>query len=123
MSFLIGTDTLSRFFEPKYYESSFQGGMPEALTHFFNGGSTIISARRGKGRESRRLEEDIVERDDVVKWTDDGRIRLLGDGTAEWVGISSTAVREALRGGDRQRLKTLVIDEIAEYIQDNRLYD
>ncbi|CAD6589435.1 MAG: hypothetical protein TREMPRED_005355 [Tremellales sp. Tagirdzhanova-0007] len=121
LTFLIGTDTLTRFVEPKYYAS--QGGMSKALDQFFDEGSTVVSVRRGGGEKSRRAEEAVLARQDVRPWVDQGKLRLLGDGDEEWVGISSTSVRESLVKGDREGSKALVMDEVAEYVEQEKLYE
>ena len=121
LTFLIGTDTLTRFFDPRYY-TSFAGGMPEALGDFFEKGSKLVSARRGNDGESRRVERKVLERDEVQRWVGEGRVKLLGEGDEEWVGISSTAVREAVKEGDKGRLRELVMGEVAEYVEKEGLY-
>lgn len=154
LSFLIGTDTLTRFFEPKFYPS----GMDNALHSFFaksspdvappasrmdgnvdvnvngNGaggsdnskkggdGSILISARRGTSSTDRSLERSVLSTPVASKWALEGRVRLLGDGSEGWEEISSTKVREAVRGGDWEGAKGLVGGSVVEYIQREGLY-
>ena len=96
--------------------------MSKALDQFFDKGSTIVSVRRGGGDKSRRAEEAVLARQEVRPWVDQGKLRLLGDGDEEWVGISSTSVREALGKGDRVGSKALVMDEVADYVEQEKLY-
>lgn len=117
LTFLIGTDTLTRFFVPKYYASQ-EGGMDGALRRFFDEGSTVVSARRG----NERVEEEVLEWEVVGRWAREGRVRLLGNGDEEWVGISSTKVREAVGRGDGAGLRGLVMDEVADYVESEGLY-
>jgi len=53
----------------------------------------VISVRRGDDEDSRRAEEEVLEKEGVRKWVEEGRVRLLGSGNEEWVGISSTRER------------------------------
>ena len=121
LSFIIGTDTLTRFFDPRYYTST-PGGMSAALARFFDEeGSRLISARRG-GEAERKIEEAVLQRDEVRAWYEKGQVALIGSGSEDWVDISSTRVREAVGQGDWEALSTLVPAEIAEYIKEHQLY-
>lgn len=92
--------------------------MDGALRRFFDEGSTVVSARRG----NERVEEEVLEWEVVGRWAREGRVRLLGNGDEEWVGISSTKVREAVGRGDGAGLRGLVMDEVADYVESEGLY-
>lgn len=138
LSFLVGTDTLIRFFDPKYYPT----GLTSALSRFFapppeGEGSTLVSARRGLGGEGQAIELDVLAREEVRGWVISGGVRVMGNAGEGREGISSTAIRRAVGGGgDRsgdegreegeegvvRRLEGLVPREIAEYIAKEGLY-
>ncbi len=96
--------------------------MSEALGILHENGSTIVSTRRGADEESRWVEEGVLASEEAKRWAEEGRLRLLGGGDEEWVSISSTEVREAIKGDDKERLKGLVMDEVAEYVEKEGLY-
>jgi nicotinamide-nucleotide adenylyltransferase len=137
LSFLMGTDTLIRFFDPKYYPT----GLTSALSRFFapppeGEGSILISARRGLGGEAQAIELDVLAREEVRGWVISGGVRVMGSAGEGREGISSTAIRRAVGGdgheGDRagerreegavRRLEGLVPREIAQYIEKEGLY-
>ena len=123
LTFLIGTDTLTRFFHARYYPDD----MRESLRGFFaeppeGEGSCIVSARRGGDAESRKVEEAVLVRDEAKEWVGRGRVRMLESGEEEWAGISSTMVRDAVKRGDGEAMKRLVTDEVGEYIVKEGLY-
>lgn len=115
LSFLMGTDTLLRCFEPKYYPK----GMTESLDPFFES-SFIVSARRGEDETSRGIEEGVLDRPEVKKWVGDGRVRLSGSFAEGRKGVSSTSARQATAKG--QPLDGLVSEDIADYIAQEGLY-
>ncbi|ORY34926.1 hypothetical protein BCR39DRAFT_515651 [Naematelia encephala] len=101
--------------------------MQGALGRFFNEppqgqGSRIISARRGNSDEDRAAELSVLEKREAKYWVQQGKLSLLGNRDEEWVGMSSTKVRAAVKRGDESELKRLVSPEIAEYIQRQGLY-
>lgn len=121
LSFVIGTDTLTRFFDPRFYTAT-PGGMDEALGRFFEEeGSRVISARRG-GVHERKIEDAVVGRDEVKRWVDKGKLALAGTGDEEWVGMSSTKIRHAVQEEDWEAVRRLTVPEIADYIKDQGLY-
>ena len=79
LSFIIGTDTLTRFFDPRFY-GSFEGGMESALAHFFDRErSILLSARRG-GQDEREVEERVCGRDEVARLVNRRKLVLVGTG-------------------------------------------
>lgn len=123
LTFLIGTDTLTRFFETRYYPN---GTMTAALSQFFDTeGSSIVSARRGRGQEIDEAEEEVLKRDCLRKWIERGAIRLLDqpdESGAEWGEVSSTAVRKAVKADDEAALHRLLLRDIADYVKQQGLY-
>jgi nicotinamide-nucleotide adenylyltransferase len=120
LTFLIGTDTLARFFVERYYPP---GKMDEILAKFFDEeGSGIVCARRGGDGESRRVEENILERKGVDKWVKSGQVSLWGSGAEDWVEMSSTGVPKAVTREDGEGLAKLVVPKIAQYIREQDLY-
>jgi len=115
MSFLIGTDTLIRCFVPRYYPK----GMRETMDPFFKT-CYLVSARRGEDETSRGVEEGVLEGPEVQDWVAQGRIRLRGSSKEGRQDISSTSVREAIKGSGS--LGGLVSEEIEEYIRTEGLY-
>jgi len=121
LSFVIGTDTLVRCFDEKFYTSQ-PGGMDGSLHQFFTEeGSNLISGRRG-GEEERKIEEELLKRQDVGKWVEAGKVALMGTGKDDWIDISSTKIREAVKANDWARVEALTVPEVAQYIREEGLY-
>jgi nicotinamide-nucleotide adenylyltransferase len=115
MSFLMGTDTLIRCFVPRYYPK----GMRETMDPFFKT-CYVVSAQRGEDETSRGVEEGVLEGPEVQDWVAQGRIRLRGSFKEGRQDISSTSVREAMKGSGS--LGELVSGEIEAYIREEGLY-
>ena len=115
LSFLVGTDTLIRCFEPKYYPK----GMHETLDPFF-AKCFVVSAQRGDEDTSRGVEEGVLDRPEVRKWVENGRVRLRGTFKEGREEVSSTAVREAIQQG--KGLHGLARQDIEDYIKQEGLY-
>lgn len=123
LTFLIGTDTLTRFFEPKFYPS----GMETMLDRYFRSppegdGSLLVCARRGEGTENREVEDDVLAKPYAKSWYDRGRIRMLGSGKEGWEEVSSSRIRKAMLDGNSETIKAILPGEIAEYIRRENLY-
>ncbi|KAK8849484.1 hypothetical protein IAR55_004818 [Kwoniella newhampshirensis] len=129
LTFLIGTDTLVRVFDPRFYPP---GEMESLLERLFTPsdrggyGATLVSARRGTEPSDRALEEEILNRDGVKKWVVSGHVRILGAGSDGWEDVSSTKVREAVKSdgqeGDDGGLIKMVGKDIGDYIKREGLY-
>ncbi|WWC65644.1 uncharacterized protein I303_108265 [Kwoniella dejecticola CBS 10117] len=119
LSFLVGTDTLIRFFDPRFYPPN---QMEDKLEEYFDSGSYLISARRGKDSTDRAIEEEILNRDGAKQWVQSGHLRLLGTGNEGWEEISSTKVREAVSKQDWELVDDLVGQDIREYVRKEGLY-
>lgn len=115
MSFLMGTDTLIRCFVPRYYPK----GMRETMDPFFKT-CYIISAQRGEDETSRGVEEGVLEGPEVQDWVAQGRVRLSGSFKEGRQEISSTSVRDAIKGSGS--LEGLVSREVEDYIRSECLY-
>lgn len=124
VTFLVGTDTLVRIFDGKYYPL---GGMDAALEELFSM-AWLVCARRGSGGDStdvtdtRAQEDALLARADVARWVGRGRIRLIRapESVAD---VSSTRVRSALRmGAGAGALRGLCADPVAKYLLEQRLY-
>ncbi|WVR08255.1 hypothetical protein IAU60_005302 [Kwoniella sp. DSM 27419] len=125
LTFLVGTDTLVRFFDPRFYpQGEMEGKIREYFTPYPEGsGAHLVSARRGESDTDRALEDEVCSRDGVRKWVEAGKVRILGrDGHDGWEGVSSTRVREAIKRGDWQEVDGLVGGEIAKYLREQGLY-
>jgi nicotinamide-nucleotide adenylyltransferase len=120
LHWLVGTDTLVRFFEPKYY-----GGEAElqrvARGFFDEERTTFICARRPQSdsQADRDEEEQMLRRPLIAPRVESGDVSVVDVKEAQ--GISSTAVRDLLKGkADETRgeeLRKLVPDNIAEYLE------
>ncbi|RXK36354.1 hypothetical protein M231_06391 [Tremella mesenterica] len=135
LTFLIGTDTLTRFFSPKYYPEK---QMMPLLKEFFKS-TTLVSALRNStasvthpigtpkniddededdkgddnGRDKKEdikksVEITLLESEVVRPWTLSGKVRLLDLGE-ETEGVSSTSVRKQVK--DKLRHKSVDGDE------------
>lgn len=124
LSFLVGMDTLLRIFDPKYYP---EGEMRTKLEGFFlppprGAGANLVSARRGTTLADREFEENLLKRDDVKPWVENGKVRVLGDGRDGWENVSSTLVRECVRKSDWESVNKLLGEGMSMYIQKEGLY-
>ncbi|WWC73493.1 uncharacterized protein I206_107463 [Kwoniella pini CBS 10737] len=119
LSFLVGTDTLIRFFDPKFYPKN---QMEIKLNEYFESGSYLISAKRGSDETNRAIEEEVLNRDGIKQWVNKGNLRLLGTGNEGWEEISSTKVREAVLKQNWDEVDKLVGKEMRDYIRKEGLY-
>jgi len=121
LRFVIGADTLTRFFADRYYTKT-PGGMDAAMRTFFEDeGCTLISARRG-GDEEKRNEEELMKNEWARNMVEKGKVIIAGTGLEDRVGISSTKVRNAVKDNNWETVDALVVPEIAKYIRESGLY-
>ena len=121
LRFVIGADTLTRFFADRYYTKT-PGGMDAAMRTFFEDeGCTLISARRG-GDEEKRNEEELMKNEWARNMVEKGKVIIAGTGLEDRVGISSTKVRNAVKDNNWESVVALVVPEIANYIRESGLY-
>ena len=117
--FAVGTDTLVRFFDPRYYGAEPQG-ITGALSSFFDEEqSTLLCVRRAGEQE---IENALKAREEVKRYLEKKQVSFWGSGTEDWAGISSTQVRRAVKGGDWDVVRRMVIPSIADFIQHEELY-
>ncbi len=114
-TWVLGWDTLVRFFADKYYP---EGSMGRVLRTFFvEDGSRVVYSRRGETSDvallawiNEFLDEHQIPRDCVQEVEIDSALK----------DVSSSAVRAAIKEG--REWKGMVTDEIADYIECERLY-
>ncbi|PWN88057.1 hypothetical protein FA10DRAFT_268276 [Acaromyces ingoldii] len=140
LHWVVGMDTLERFFQVKYYPSP--RFFEDACGQFFEKERTrFVCARRGPeslpnsdkaraGGSSSDDEDKFLRSDPVARWLDCGSVAII-DLPAEAQGISSTAVRSlasALEEGKQagtateEELKRLTTPSIAKYLIDESVY-
>ncbi|WRT69472.1 uncharacterized protein IL334_006458 [Kwoniella shivajii] len=124
LTFLVGTDTLVRFFDPRFYP---ENKMEEKIKEFFSpypegSGAYLVSARRGADDTDRALEDEILNRDKVRQWVSQGKVRLLGTGHEGREEISSTKVRQAIVTRHWEQVERMTGKDIAKYIREKGLY-
>lgn len=114
LTFLVGTDTLVRIFDPKYYPASGLGAALDALfAHAW-----LVCCARGTADELRE-QDALLARPDVAVWVRQGKIRLLPP-LQGYEDVSSTAVRRAV--ARRSGLDGLCTTEVEAYIEAQGLY-
>jgi nicotinamide-nucleotide adenylyltransferase len=133
LSFIIGSDTLTRLFVEKYYPPSavfpqIGSNMSEQLDHFFNNdGSSIVSFPRHTSKEDEEKEHEYVRGNEYCRpLVRDGKIRLIqgnlgGKLTLDQMsGISSTLIRKAVKG--EGNIDQLCGERMKGYIAEEGLY-
>lgn len=131
LAFVLGTDTITRFFAPRFYPS--RESMLQSIQHFFlrpsqgGEGSEIVCARRASTL-SPQEEQEFLETEEVKQWVDIGAVKMIDIGKEE-AGMSSTRVREEVRNsleyGDSDELsswESMCCSGVAKYIKDQHLY-
>ncbi|KAH8155845.1 uncharacterized protein LAJ45_00857 [Morchella importuna] len=109
--FLTGFDTLVRIFDPRYYPEAEH--RLDGLSAFFERGVVWCMFREGEGYGGRREQE---------AWLDGLRGgKLEGENDAGEV-VSSTKVREAVKGGNGEVLEALLTKSVREYVLERGLY-
>lgn len=100
--FIMGADTVQRFFDPKYYPPGLQ--VSEVLAPFFQR-AAIVAAERG-----------------VTSKTTAHPIHWLSPLPADIAAISSTTARQALLDGDGEKARQLLPPTVFDLIMRNRWY-
>ncbi|RPD59602.1 Nucleotidylyl transferase [Lentinus tigrinus ALCF2SS1-6] len=123
LTFLMGTDTIVRFFAARYYAS--EGAMQTALHRFLSpaeNDSRIICARRVSRGVSREEEEKAETQlpDFVRDVAPADHIAFVDIGEKECA-YSSSEVREKIAKGD-ESWRTMVTPRVAAYVEEHRLY-
>jgi nicotinamide-nucleotide adenylyltransferase len=136
ITFLIGSDTLTRLFMPKYYIASPatpyhpsttpEQNMMRELDHLFDRNRCrIVSVHRGSSEGAREEEASFVRgSDECRRRLARGDIRFVEVGRDE-MDMSSTKVREIVKAGGEgmeSRLEMLCGERVRRYIVDKGLY-
>lgn len=126
---LLGFDTLTRIFTPKYY-ASFSPPL-SALAPYFDAGHSLRATLRpgssdeyGDESSQRGFLENIasggMESDGgKPKWAD--QVELVSP--TEQAGVSSTAIRKAAKGGEWGVVEDLCTEGVKEWVKGEGLYD
>lgn len=136
LHWLVGFDTLERFFQVKYYPSPefFQ----QACHKFFEQeGTTFVCARRGSAslpnkpinneNSSQQEEEALLQSDIVRPWVERGSVTMI-ELEPNVQGISSTAIRNLViqyhSSADqlREKLHPLTTKGVTEYLVNHQVY-
>ncbi|KAG8714218.1 hypothetical protein FRC11_009375 [Ceratobasidium sp. 423] len=114
LTFLMGWDTIIRFFAPRYYPSP--STMLSKLRTFFNDQrSSLVCARRGSHPDSE--EEEFLHSEHVREFYDAGRIKIV-DLDKDVRDISSTDVRN----GTIEAAEKDCPKEVVDIIKREKLY-
>ena len=135
---LTGFDTLLRLLDTKYYPPShtltplepFLGKHRVRVTYRSSSGSSDWRRQREEqDKYLRELSEGKREKEGgKAKWGTEGRIVLVdgrpeGEGQGDRVeAVSSTRVREAVKRGNKEALRRLVTEGVAEWVVREGLY-
>jgi nicotinamide-nucleotide adenylyltransferase len=122
---LIGFDTLTRLLDTKYYPPT---RALSSVNQFLQKHRLLVTYRVDDKWGTREEQDECVRGigegslDGVGgrrEWVEEGRVRMV-EGAREVV--SSTRVREACKRGDREALKGLVTEGVAEWVLGEGLY-
>ncbi|KAF4637334.1 hypothetical protein G7Y89_g755 [Cudoniella acicularis] len=125
---LIGYDTLTRLLDTKYYPPKHT---LESVAGFLEKHRVLVTYRTDDQWGSRGEQDGFVreigdglldEKGGRKEWVKEGRIVMVEGRKEGEAVISSTKVREAAKGGDREALKELVTEGVGEWIMEEGLY-
>ncbi|GAA97771.1 uncharacterized protein L969DRAFT_42808 [Mixia osmundae IAM 14324] len=122
--YLLGFDTLARFFALRYYDESVDEIGKAMQAYFDLLGARIICARRGNS-EPDQEERDLLSKHYVKRWTEkpDQPVAIINFSDRSVVGISSTEIRKAVKDKQsRSHLSTMLTEEVFDYILAEGLY-
>ncbi|KAG9015163.1 hypothetical protein FRB94_004282 [Tulasnella sp. JGI-2019a] len=130
LTFVLGTDTITRFFSSHYYQS--EEVMKASIRKFFlapqeaqlgeeGDGSQIACARRGSNL-SNEEETKFLQSPGVIPYVEMGGVRMM-DIPPE-AAMSSTLVREGIRDPQRSGIdwEKMCAPQVAQYIKVHGLY-
>jgi nicotinamide-nucleotide adenylyltransferase len=109
--FIVGTDTLVRILDPKYYPKE---GIQVALENLFGKAELICFNRMGFE------EKDLVDRIASSGFGEKIHLLSLQDSSLEL--ISSSQARELFHAGNISELSRILPDEVIEYCQSHNIY-
>lgn len=124
---LLGFDTLTRFFAPKYYQS-FSPPLSALAPYFEAGHGLRATLRPDEAYGSEAEQRAFVQR------LADGELESEG-GKREWAakvelvdptpqaGVSSTVVRKAAKAGEWETVGSLCTEGVAGWVREEGLYD
>jgi nicotinamide-nucleotide adenylyltransferase len=125
---LTGFDTLIRILDPKYYPPEKKLSI---LDPFLEKHRLMVTYRTDDEWGAKQVQDEYLdnlakgkrEQDGGKKeWVTEGRIVMCAGKQEGEETISSTKVREAVKKDDRQRLKRLLSDGVAQYVLKEKLY-
>ena len=135
LHWLVGFDTLQRFFQIKYYPS--QDYFDTACKRFFEQErTTFVCARRGKdslpnkkgeGKTEEEEENELLQSKEVKPWLDRGVVVMM-DLHQKVQNVSSTAIREILHNEKERnptltsRLEEMTTPRVARYLVQESVY-
>lgn len=136
LHWLVGFDTLERFFQVKYYPSP--DYFTKACQKFFKDErTTFVCARRQlhkntnateQDESSRKAEEDLLNSKEVSPWKECGSVVMI-DLPTSVQDVSSTAIRKTIQEQGRktdeeleESLSQMTISPIASYLVREKLY-
>lgn len=135
LHYLVGADTIPRFFSPKYYNPPNGTGLKETCQKMFGQEKTkMICARRstsGDQKEEKEKEDELLESEFVREWHERGLVKIEDLLTEEEMKFSSTEIRGLVKElldsdgkaeGAGKRLKECTIEGIREYLLTEKLY-
>lgn len=135
LHWLVGFDTLQRFFQIKYYPS--QDYFDKACKRFFEQErTTFVCARRGRdslpnkqgeGKSEEEEENELLQSSDVKPWVSRGVIVMM-DLQQQVQSVSSTAIREILYSEKERdstltrKLEEMTTPRVAQYLVKESVY-
>lgn len=125
---LTGFDTLIRILDPKYYPPSHTLAPLEPFLSKHRLRVTYRTddkwgVKAAQDEYLAELGEGRREREGGKReWVTEGRVEMVEGRTEGEEVVSSTRVREAVKKGDRELLKKLVTDGVADWILEEALY-
>lgn len=124
--FLLGFDTIIRFFDPKYYINK---SIIESLNPFFQNSKIVVLLRDDKSSKmditkQKEYLNDIVSKNQLNDTTlpDSWKGKLLyGESQKEW-NISSSGIRKEISNNISNDWESKVIPSIKDFIKNNSMY-
>ena len=137
LHWLVGFDTLQRFFQVKYYPSP--DFFHQACDKFFNKErTTFVCARRGaeslpnrdqksNAKSQQEEERELLESEEVKPWLDQGVVVMI-DLDRSVHNVSSTAIRNVLaqeksKVAQQSKLQQMTTKRVTEYLIQESVYE
>lgn len=135
LHWLVGFDTLERFFQVKYYPSP--DFFHQACDTYFNKErTTFVCARRGLDslpnkqgdeKDQEKEERDLLVSEEVKPWVEQGVVQMM-DLEKSVQSVSSTAIRKVITDGAldedilQARLQEMTTKRVAQYLVEEAVY-